>query len=134
DTGRAAGEPMSFGRHLRALRQAAVRSRAELARRVGVPVSTLRNWEGDRGMPGVPVSLRLAEALGVPVEGLAEGAGGPAEEEGKAAPEEHPGTRGSTAQHAAHVGAALNARNRHSGGPPAPPGSAYLGLRRRVGA
>src|SRR5262249_14719985 len=57
---------MSFGRHLRALREAAALSRAELARRVGVPVSTLRNWAGDRGLPGLPVSLRLAEALGVP--------------------------------------------------------------------
>jgi transcriptional regulator with XRE-family HTH domain len=65
-------KPMSFGGHLRALREAAL-SRAEVARRVGVPVSTLRNWEGDRGLPGLPVPLRLAEALGVPVERLAEG-------------------------------------------------------------
>jgi hypothetical protein len=28
-----------------------------------VPMSTLRNWEGDRGMPGLPVLLRLAEEL-----------------------------------------------------------------------
>ena len=70
---------MSFGQHLRSLREGAGLSRAELARTAGVPASTLRNWEGDRGMPGVPVSLRLAEALGVPVEGLAEGAEDPAE-------------------------------------------------------
>jgi transcriptional regulator with XRE-family HTH domain len=64
---------MSFGGHLRALRGEAALSRAELARRAGVPVSTLRNWEGDRGFPGVPAFLRLAEALGVPAERLAEG-------------------------------------------------------------
>ena len=64
---------MSFGGHLRALREAAALSRAELARRVGVPASTLRHWEADRGMPGMPASLRLAEVLGVPVEQLAEG-------------------------------------------------------------
>jgi transcriptional regulator with XRE-family HTH domain len=64
---------MSFGQHLRSLREAAGLSRAELARRAGVPASILRNREGDRGMPGVPALLRLAEALGVPVERLAEG-------------------------------------------------------------
>jgi DNA-binding transcriptional regulator YiaG len=37
---------MSFGQHLRALREAADLSRAELARRAVVPASTLRNWEG----------------------------------------------------------------------------------------
>jgi transcriptional regulator with XRE-family HTH domain len=40
---------MSFGTHLRTLREAAGLSRADLARRAGVPASTLRNWEGDRG-------------------------------------------------------------------------------------
>jgi transcriptional regulator with XRE-family HTH domain len=72
---------MSFGSHLRALREEAGLSRAEAARRAGVPVSTLRNWEGDRGMPGLPVSLRLAKVLRVPVERFAEGVEDPAEEE-----------------------------------------------------
>jgi transcriptional regulator with XRE-family HTH domain len=44
-----------------------------LARRAGVPVGTLRNWEADRGFPGLPALLRLAAALGVPVERFAEG-------------------------------------------------------------
>src|SRR5262249_20999731 len=77
------GNPMSFGSHLRALREEAALSRAGLARRVGVPASTLRNWEGDRGLPGLQASLRLAEALGVPVERLAEGVEDPAGEEGR---------------------------------------------------
>ena len=63
------------------MRERAGLSRAELARRAGVPVSTLRNWENGRGFPGVPALLRLAEALGVPAERLAEGADDPAENE-----------------------------------------------------
>jgi hypothetical protein len=49
-------------------------------RRAGVPASTLRTWENDRGSPTAPAFLRLAKALGVPPERLAEvrrnGAGG----------------------------------------------------------
>ena len=71
---------MSFGGHLRTLRGEAGLSRAELARRAGVPVSTLRNWENGRGFPGVQALLRLTEALGVPVERLAEGADDPTED------------------------------------------------------
>jgi transcriptional regulator with XRE-family HTH domain len=71
---------MSFGDHIRALREAAGLSRANLARKAGVPASTLRNWEGGRGFPGLPACRRLAEAVGVPVERLAEGVDDPAEE------------------------------------------------------
>ena len=63
------------------MRERAGLSRAELARRAGVPVSTLRNWENDRGFPDLAACLRLAEALGVPAERLAEGADDPAENE-----------------------------------------------------
>ena len=70
---------MSFGGHLRALRGAAKLYRAELARQAGAPVSTLRHWENDRGFAGIPAFLRLAEALGVPAERLAEGVDDPAE-------------------------------------------------------
>jgi transcriptional regulator with XRE-family HTH domain len=72
---------MSFGRHLRGLREAAGLSRPQLSRRAGVPVGTLRNWEADRGFPGLPAALRLAEALGVPVERFAEGVEDPAEDD-----------------------------------------------------
>ena len=76
---------MNIGRHLRALRRETGLSRAELARRAGVPVSTLRHWENGRGFPGIPRFLRLAEALGVPAERLAEGVDDPAEEEAEPA-------------------------------------------------
>jgi hypothetical protein len=39
-----------------------------------VPGSTLREWENDRGFPDVATGVRLAEALGAPVERLADGA------------------------------------------------------------
>jgi transcriptional regulator with XRE-family HTH domain len=64
---------MSFGEHLRALREDAGLSRAGLAREAGIPVSTLRGWEAGRSMPGLPALLRLAQALGVPPERFAEG-------------------------------------------------------------
>jgi transcriptional regulator with XRE-family HTH domain len=72
---------MSFGQHMRALRAEAGLSRAELARRAGVPASTLRNWDHDRGFPHLRSLLRMAEVLGVPVERLAEGVEDPAEDE-----------------------------------------------------
>jgi transcriptional regulator with XRE-family HTH domain len=72
---------MSFGRHLRALREEAGLSRAEAARRARVPTSTLRNWEADRGMPGLPALARLAKVLGVPVERFADGVEDPAGQE-----------------------------------------------------
>jgi transcriptional regulator with XRE-family HTH domain len=72
---------MSFGGHLRTLRQEAGVSRAELARRAGAPVSMLRHRENGRGFPGVPAFLRPAEALGVPAERLAEGVDDPAADE-----------------------------------------------------
>jgi transcriptional regulator with XRE-family HTH domain len=78
---------MSFGEHLRRLREGADLSRAELARTAGVPVSTLRGWEGDRGFPGLPAALRLAAALGVPVERFAEGVEEDDAEEEPAVPE-----------------------------------------------
>jgi transcriptional regulator with XRE-family HTH domain len=72
---------MSFGQHPRGLREGAGLSRAELAWKAGLPVSTLRNWEWDRGFPGLPALLRLAPALGVAIGRFAEGVEGPAGDE-----------------------------------------------------
>jgi transcriptional regulator with XRE-family HTH domain len=52
---------------------------------VGVPASTLRNWEADRGFPGLPALLRLSGALGVPVERFAEGVEDPTGDEARPA-------------------------------------------------
>ena len=71
---------MRLGGHLRTLRREARLSRAALARRAGVSVSTLRRRENGWGCPGVPAFLRLAEAMGVPAERLAVGADDPAED------------------------------------------------------
>jgi transcriptional regulator with XRE-family HTH domain len=76
---------MSFGQHLRALREAASLSRAGLARRAVVPASALRHWEADRGFPGPVAGVRLAGALGVPPERLAEWVEDPPEDEAMAA-------------------------------------------------
>jgi transcriptional regulator with XRE-family HTH domain len=81
---------MSFGGHMRALRQQAGLSRPELARRASVAASTLRNWEGDRDFPNLPALLRLAKARGVRVERLAEGVEDPAEDEPEAEGENSP--------------------------------------------
>jgi transcriptional regulator with XRE-family HTH domain len=70
------------------LREAAGLSQAALARRAGVPASTLRNWEADRGFPGVQAGLRLAAAQGVTLERLAEGVEDPGDDEAVAADEE----------------------------------------------
>jgi serine/threonine protein kinase len=64
------------------------RSRAEVARRAGVPASAIRNWEGDRGFPGMHAFRRLAGALGVTLERLAEGVEDPGEDEAVAAQQE----------------------------------------------
>jgi transcriptional regulator with XRE-family HTH domain len=77
---------MRFGQHLRTLRAEAGLSRAELARRASVPAGTLRNWEDDRGFLGGPAFMRLAEALGVTPERLAEGVDDSAGEEAEAEP------------------------------------------------
>jgi transcriptional regulator with XRE-family HTH domain len=72
---------MSFGEHLRQLREGAGLPRSELARRAGLAVSTLAGWEHDRGFPGLPALLRLAQALALPVESFAAAVEDPAEEE-----------------------------------------------------
>jgi transcriptional regulator with XRE-family HTH domain len=84
---------VSFGQHLRGLRDGAGLSRAELARRACVPASTRRGWEADCGFPDLAAALRQAGALGVPVERLAEGVEDPVEEEGEPVPRRRRGTR-----------------------------------------
>jgi transcriptional regulator with XRE-family HTH domain len=85
---------MSFGRHLRALRDEAALSREELARLASLPADTLRHWEHDRGFPSLAAGLRMAGALGVAIERLAEGVEDPVEEETGPLVSEPKGRRG----------------------------------------
>jgi transcriptional regulator with XRE-family HTH domain len=79
---------MSFGQHLWWLREGAGLSRAELARRAGVPASSLHSWEGNRGFPGLHAFRRLVAALGVTPERLTEGVEDPAKDKGGGGGEE----------------------------------------------
>ena len=70
---------MSFSQPLRTLRTAAGLTRAEAARRARDRQHPAR-LGNDRGFPPLPAFRRLAGALGVPVERLAEGEDPVAEE------------------------------------------------------
>jgi transcriptional regulator with XRE-family HTH domain len=129
---------MSFGSHLRSLREGAGLSRAEMARRARVPASTLRGWEHDRGFPNLPALLRLAGALGVPVERLAEGVEDPVEEEGEPVPrpgDEADGRPRPGGQHASAgtPGRVLRGARGGCGAVTTPVAISFTNPRRRVG-
>jgi hypothetical protein len=79
---------MSFGDHLRGLREAAGLSRAALARRAAVPAGTLRNWEAGRGFPGPRLREPGRGPGGDPGSDSPEGVDDPGEDEALAAQEE----------------------------------------------
>lgn len=62
---------MSFGKTLQHLRETAGLSQAELARRSGTSLDTLRHWEQDRSLPKIDAVTRLARTLGVSLDLLA---------------------------------------------------------------
>ena len=68
-----AGETM--GQRLQRLRQAANMSQPALAKAANVPLATLRNWEQDRRIMRLDVAARIAKALGVTLDELAEEGG-----------------------------------------------------------
>jgi transcriptional regulator with XRE-family HTH domain len=72
----------TIGQRLQRLRMAAGLTQTQLAEYAGVPLSTLRGWEIDRREPGLRPAVRLAKALGVTAEVLADTV--PVEEVGKA--------------------------------------------------
>ncbi|GIW81506.1 MAG: hypothetical protein KatS3mg105_3313 [Gemmatales bacterium] len=63
---------MLFGRKIKAARQAAGLSQSELAKKAGVPVDSLQNWEQDRRKPTLPNAIALAKALGLALDELVE--------------------------------------------------------------
>jgi transcriptional regulator with XRE-family HTH domain len=66
------GTRETLGQRLQRLRLGAGLTQAQVAAAVGVPVPTLRNWEGDRREPGFRAAVQLAKALGATVEDLAD--------------------------------------------------------------
>jgi transcriptional regulator with XRE-family HTH domain len=64
--------PETLGQRLQRLRAAAGLTQAQVAESAGVPVTSLRSWEVDRREPGLRPACRLARALGVTAEYLAE--------------------------------------------------------------
>jgi transcriptional regulator with XRE-family HTH domain len=71
----------TIGQKLHRLRLAAGFTQMQLAEAAGVPLSTLQGWEIDRREPGLRAAARLAKALGVSIEELADTV--PVEEVGK---------------------------------------------------
>lgn len=61
----------TLGKRLQRLRAAAGMTQGQLADAAGVPVKSLQNWEIDHREPGFRAACRLAKALRVPVEDLA---------------------------------------------------------------
>jgi transcriptional regulator with XRE-family HTH domain len=59
-----------FGAMLQELRKRSGLTQAELARRSGLPLRSIQNWEGSHRVPRAEAVLALARALGTPVENL----------------------------------------------------------------
>jgi transcriptional regulator with XRE-family HTH domain len=66
-------ETSMFSQKLQQLRVNAGLSQDELARRVGVKMETIQDWETGGGEPGSGARSKLAQALGVPQEDLEKG-------------------------------------------------------------
>ncbi len=65
-------ETLTLGQMLARLRRGAGMTPEELARKAGVPLVSYRNWEYDHRVPGLVMAGKLARALGVPLQVLAE--------------------------------------------------------------
>ncbi len=70
----------TMGKRIAALRVAAGLSQPQLAKRAGVPIGTLRNWEQDLRQPYASALQALAVALGVEVGPLLDGVTFPTQE------------------------------------------------------
>jgi transcriptional regulator with XRE-family HTH domain len=62
----------AMGQQLKRLRAAAGLSQSQLARVAGVPVGTLKNWEQGRREPLLGAAARVARALKVSLDALAD--------------------------------------------------------------
>jgi len=61
---------VSFANEPQGLRRARGLSQTELAKRAGISIDSLRNWEQGRVLPRIDAAHRLARALGVSLDGL----------------------------------------------------------------
>jgi transcriptional regulator with XRE-family HTH domain len=61
---------MPFAELIQQLREQAGLSQSQLARKAGVPVRSVQNWEQGHRLPRAQALLPLARALAVPVEKL----------------------------------------------------------------
>ncbi len=61
---------MGFQENLKALREKAGLTQAQMAARAGVPFRTYQNWEGGFREPRLQALAPLADALGVTVDEL----------------------------------------------------------------
>jgi transcriptional regulator with XRE-family HTH domain len=75
-------EQETLGQRLQRLRAAGGLTQGQVAEAAGVPLSSLQNWEIDRREPSLRAACRLARALGVTAEDLADTV--PVEEAGRA--------------------------------------------------
>ena len=62
----------TLGQRIQVLRVAAGLTQVELSQQMGVPVQTLRNWEGDHREPSWRSMVQLAKVLKVAVEDFAD--------------------------------------------------------------
>lgn len=60
-----------FGKRLQSLRRQAGLSQAGLARKSGISIRTIQEYEQQRRRPSIDVAERLAAALGVPLDAFA---------------------------------------------------------------
>jgi transcriptional regulator with XRE-family HTH domain len=61
----------TMGQRFKRLREAAGLTQAELARRTGIPMGTIRNWEQELRIPRFDHAIRAADALGISLDELA---------------------------------------------------------------
>jgi transcriptional regulator with XRE-family HTH domain len=111
----------TLGQRLQRLRAAANLTQAQVATAAGVPLSSLQNWEIDRREPSFRAACRLAKALGVTAEHLADTAS--VEEAGKAARPAGPTKRPQTPDQSTPppVGQAQRGQPATQAGPQMPP-------------
>jgi transcriptional regulator with XRE-family HTH domain len=57
---------MRFSAMLKEAREKAGLSQAALAKKAGLPLRSLQNWEQERRVPRLPEAVKLARAVGVP--------------------------------------------------------------------